>query len=356
MALDIAQHLLDNNVFLGLGIGTILAIPPIPRYLQGVAQLAYPRDISAISGEPLPTITVTHTVRDTLTLWSEIASMTTSLSTITTTLIRNDTYTSFIPSTTLTETKTQILLKNHDIIHWQPSGTSTSTSVVYETLWNTKQITSTVIQGPGSTETVYHDAGPIQLLPLPVIAKLLLALLTAIILGLAVSLVYVLRARNETISKLHRFGEEIARVNTESQRQELKSKDAIITVQSRLNRLKHIIKTVDDLDIEDMYLDKGNVEYEEVIPTLREYRNTKYEDNLTNETLDLRNAVQGLKVRNRQLENQIRVIAIEKDSTGGLDRLVRELSSDLMLAEEKVDHLERRLRKFNSSTTAQSSN
>jgi hypothetical protein len=372
MAFHIAQSLVQNDLFWGLGINTILAMAPISQYLQSAAQpirVSTPKNIAAILEKPLPLVTVTDTVRDTLvsvTSWSKtttttVTVTTSSLNTTTTTLTRDKTYTSFVPSTTLTETKTQTLRKDHHVTHHIPSGTYTSVEYKTLSLSPTECMTSVGNQEPRSTETIYSDAVSPELRS-STFTKILLALLAIITFGLGMYFQTrryrrVLRARKNIVDKVRGLGTEMAEMKTAHQRKEAESKDSISKVRSRLDRLKDIVKELDRLDIKDVYLDKDNVvEYDQVLPTLQAFRKTGVEKAVTAECLGMREKIESLEGRNKQLENQIHEIAKETDPKKGFDRILLESNTKLMLAEWKLEQFEISPRNANGTTTARSSN
>jgi hypothetical protein len=282
------------------------------------------------------------------------------MTTTTTTLIRDKTYTSFIPSTTLTETKIRTLLTDHHITHHIPSGTVTSLEYKTLLLLQTECTTSIGTQELRSTETTVSPG-----LQSSIITKIVFALLivTFISFGLGMRLQtwryrHVLRELKNAIYKVRGLEKDMTQMRTSYEHKEANLKDfmnSTSTVQSRLDRLKYIVKTLDGLDIEDFYLDKDNAEYDELLSTLQDFRDTRVEIAVTDEVLGMREAIESLQGRNQQLETHIRTIAAGTDPKDGFERRIFEIGSNLRLAEEKNEQLERRLQKLNGTTTARRS-
>jgi hypothetical protein len=166
----------------------------------------------------------------------------------------------------------------------------------------------------------------------------------------------VLPARKNIVDKVRGLGKEMAEMKTAHQRKEAESKDSIAVVQSRLDRLKDIIKELDRLDIQDVYLDKDNVvEYDQVLPTLKVFRHRRVEKAVTDKYLGMREKIESLEGRNKQLQDQIRELAKETDLKDGFERLLFKSNTELELAQEKIAQLESSFKEANGSTTARHS-
>ena len=186
----IIQQIVQNDIFVGLGLGMVLALPDVAKYYLPQVSLpsapgndtglyaAATDSITAMLGQSVRTIqvtvtstgsgtpikllsTTTTTIVETATQISTINSVVpttlthtereTSWTTVVSTTTHTDITTSHVPTTIIKpSTTTQTLYKNHDITSYLHSGTST------ETKWTT--YTKTETERSKATATVSSDS------------------------------------------------------------------------------------------------------------------------------------------------------------------------------------------------------
>ncbi|KAH7073848.1 hypothetical protein BKA63DRAFT_567016 [Paraphoma chrysanthemicola] len=181
--MDIVQHLVNNDLFWGLGLGSALAWPSLTKHILAVVhpfrpttneanpQFTSPDSIGAFFGRSYSTITVsmTKTITDakkTSTKWTTTTKEKTAWRTKTTTETTEKLVTSTVlQPTTMTETsfatnyitstewsRTLTLTTPHTTTSWLPSATVT------EVEWKELRVTEYITPRP-AVETVFSDWG-----------------------------------------------------------------------------------------------------------------------------------------------------------------------------------------------------